>query len=592
MELKKQIFDFKKQLLVLGLVAFGLNANTLFNQYALDDTVVLTGNSLVQQGVKGIPKLFTSELFYGFDKKGTDLSEARYRPLALVLFAIEYQLFGKNPLVSHLINVLLFVLLIILLYQLLHRYLFHERNSYLAFVTCLLFAVHPIHTEVIANVKSRDELITFILIICSSIALIRYDIKRSYLLLATGLSCFFLALLTRESAFTFVAVFPLLLYFFRKKELKASLLYILPLLIVFLMYLGLRVWLVPFQNSARLDILNSPFMNASPGEAFATKVYILFKYLSLLFYPYPLSFDYGYNQIPYVALSSAPFIFSFIVLAGLAGYGIYTFRKRSFASFCIIYFFIHISLVSNFVFDVGTTLADRFLFQASLAFCMAVAAIFIYGMRRNKLIPGVVLSLVIMLFCVKTYSRNLEWKNNETLFFKDVESTPNSVRANLYAAKQYIIKARSEANPDVKHEYYNKVIFYDDRILAIYPHYKYIYEDLGIAYFGLRDYMKAAEFWMKAYALAPGDAEAKKRLDMLSDVLYNEGNRYFGLGQTENAIQSYRKSVELNDANVDAWYNLGGSYFMQNDTKDGIEAWMNVQRLSPGRALDRTKFSK
>ena len=167
-------FSTSHQLIVLMLLAIGLNVNTLFNDYELDDCVVLTQNSLVKQGLKGIPKLLTTDYVYGYSSQSNILSGARYRPLSLLLFAVGYQIFGAKTFISYLISVLLFALLILLLYKLLTEHIFKEQQSYLAFITCMLFAVHPIHTEVIANVKSRDEIITFIFIIISMMAIIKY----------------------------------------------------------------------------------------------------------------------------------------------------------------------------------------------------------------------------------------------------------------------------------------------------------------------------------------------------------------------------------------------------------------------------------
>ncbi|MBK9525757.1 MAG: hypothetical protein IPO39_13735 [Bacteroidetes bacterium] len=225
MQLSKDIstgLTTSQQLIVLLLLAFGLNFNTLFHEYALDDAVVLTGNTLVQKGVAGIPEILSHELFYGLEKQESDLSGGRYRPFALIVFALEVQFFGINPFVSHLINVLLFVFLIALLFRLLQKYIFRELNPNLAFLTCLLFVVHPIHTEVIANVKSRDELIAFILLLLSAFSILRYLKNRKLLSLLPAAFCFFISLLTRESAIPFIGIVPLTAYFFYNQSIKKS----------------------------------------------------------------------------------------------------------------------------------------------------------------------------------------------------------------------------------------------------------------------------------------------------------------------------------------------------------------------------------
>ncbi|MCX6292581.1 MAG: tetratricopeptide repeat protein [Bacteroidetes bacterium] len=589
---KKYISNTRHQVMILLLLALGLNINTLFNEYALDDLVVLTGNSLVEKGIKGIPEILTKEYFYGLDKKESDLSGGRYRPFALVLFAVEYQFFGANPFVSHLINVLLFVLLIYLLYRLLHEHLLRDRHGSLAFFTCLLFVVHPIHTEVIANVKSRDELITLVLLLTSAFAIIRYVEKRSPILLVPALLCFFLALLTRESAVPFIGMVPLIAYFFYHQSVKKSLQLSLPLIAVFIVYLGIRVSVVGYGHIGNKDILNYPFVYASPTEAFATKVFLMIKYLWLLVFPHPLSFDYGYNEIPYISIGSVKFILSFMAIAGLLAYAVFTFHKRALFSFCILFFALTIFLFSNFVIDIGAPLAERLLFLPSLAFCIVIATWYLKYETKNIAVTNAIMLIVLILFSVKTIQRNFEWKNNATLFFADVKTCPNSVRTNLYAGQQCLLKAKSETDKAIKAEYYKKTIFYDERILSIYPHYRYIYEDLGFAYFGLNNFWKAADQWLQSYRLDLSNQGAKKRVDMLSDVFYNNGNNSYRTGAVDSAIVFYKKAVELNENNVDAWYNLGGSYFLINDTKNGIEAWQNVLRLAPNHPLDRERFQK
>ncbi|MBK6447391.1 MAG: hypothetical protein IPF81_19540 [Bacteroidetes bacterium] len=359
MQLSKDIstgLTTSQQLIVLLLLAFGLNFNTLFHEYALDDAVVLTGNTLVQKGVAGIPEILSHELFYGLEKQESDLSGGRYRPFALIVFALEVQFFGINPFVSHLINVLLFVLLIALLFRLLQKYIFRELNPNLAFLTCLLFVVHPIHTEVIANVKSRDELIAFILLLLSAFSILRYLKNRKLISLLPAALCFFISLLTRESAIPFIGIIPLVAYFFYNQSIKKALLLSIPLFSIFILYMIIRISVVGLSHSTDRDVLNSPFILATASEAFATKIFLFAKYIGLLFLPYPLTFDYGYNQIPYINLHSFSFIFSAILLVALVLISLLSFKTRSLLSFCILFFFLTLFPFTNFIMDIGRRL--------------------------------------------------------------------------------------------------------------------------------------------------------------------------------------------------------------------------------------------
>lgn len=580
-----------QQLILLLLLAFGLNFNTLCNEYALDDAVVLTGNSLVQKGIHGIPEILTKEMFFGLDKAESNLSGGRYRPAALVIFAIEYHFFGCTPFISHLLNVLLFVLGIALLYKILQVYLFKDQHPYLAFLTCLLFVVHPVHTEVIANVKSRDELIAFVLLLITAFTIFWYIRDRKIIWILLGTLSYFLALLTRESAVPFIGIVPLVAYFFYNQSIKKSILMALPLLAVFILYMIVRVSVVGFSTSTDKDVLNSPFILATPSEAFATKMFLLVKYLVLLVFPYPLTFDYGFDQIPYVELLSVKFILSTLLILSLLVIAALGFRTRSMVSFSILFFMLTIFLFANFVIDIGAPLAERLLFQPSIAFCIVVALLYFKTVPKAKNAVKGVMVVLLLLCSVYTVARNRDWKNNDTLFFTDVETVPNSVRANLYAAKQYITKAKKDPDPAGKETNFRKAIYYDERILEIYPHCRFIYEDLGFAYFGINNYLKAADLWIKASILDPENKGTQKRKIMISDVLYNQGNNFYRNGNFQAAITYYEKAVAANPENTDAWYNLGGSYFRLKDTKNGLEAWQNVMRLDPERALDTELFS-
>ncbi|MCX6296745.1 MAG: DUF1736 domain-containing protein [Bacteroidetes bacterium] len=586
----------KNQLLLLVLITIGLNFNTLFNSYALDDGVVMTENSCVEKGFKGIPEILTKDLFYGFDKTSGDLSEARYRPFTLIIFAVEHQFFGENPLVSHLINVLLFTLLIVLLYELLNDHIFKNKNNYISFISCLLFAFHPIHTEVIANVKSRDEIIAFIFIISLLLMFFKYVNmpKKKYLVI--GSLFFFIALLTRESALTFIAVVPLCLFYFSNSSVKRSLLLSIPLLIVSMGYLYIRHVII---NDAQAtgtivstNILNAPFLYATPSEAFATKVFILLKYIGLLIFPHPLSFDYGFNQIPYIDIFSFRFILSALTLILLILPAIKLIGQKSIYSFCILYFFITISIVSNFVVDVGTPLSERFLFQPSLAFCIVLAALYTQFISRSKFLVQGTLLIILIAFSIKTIARNSVWKNNETLALTDVNSATNSERVNHYAMELYILKANAENVPQLKNELFRKAVFHGERTLSIYPVNPVVIMELGTAYYGLGDYFKTANLWIKNKKLIPDDPKATYWLTFLSDMLYKQGNGFLEQGNAEGANKCFKSAVGLNEKNVEALYNLGGSYLIIKDTIQASKIWEQVKIMSPDHPFKKEDFIK
>lgn len=569
---KSASFTTKTQLILLIFLAIALNFNTLFNGYVVDDVVVLTDNTLVQKGFRGIPEILTTNLFYGVGLKNVDLPGGRYRPFSLVIFAIEHQFFGDNPYVSHLINVLLFALLVALLFILLKRHIFKSLHTQLAFVTCLIFVVHPIHTEVIANVKSRDEILAFIFIIASSLSYIRYTENRSFTKFIFSLLFFFIALLTRESAVPMVVCVPLVAYFFFNQTLKKALLQSIPFFVVFCIYFILRLSIVGLSGAVDTDIRNAPFLFATPTEAFATKIFIVLKYFWILVFPHPLSFDYSYNQIPYIEIFSFQFLVSFLILTGLIVYSVYTLKNRSLISFSVIYFFATIFLFTNILFNIGAPFAERLLFQPSLAICIVFALLYIKAKEKQLILSASLLIIIVLLFSFKTYSRNSDWKDDETLCFSDIKSTPNSLRLNLFISAFNNSKADQEKDSVKKNHLLNESILWDKKVTAIFPDYPDIYADMGIKYLELTEYDNAQKSLLKAYRYFPNSHIIKGYIQTLGDAFYNEGNRYCRLGNVNEAIINYTKALKLNKNNSDAWNNLSKCYLFKGDMENAENA--------------------
>ena len=192
--------------LVLALLSIALYANTLAFDYALDDGLVFTDNPIVLKGIAGLPEIFSRDTFYGVFQEKTPrlLPGGRYRPFTLAMFAMEYELFGLNPMIGHLVNVLLYAGLCVLIYRLLNRLLPPENGTrwYLSvpFLTALLFTAHPLHTEVVANIKGRDELVSLLGSVTALFFSTRYVEDRRFLRLIFSFAAFSVLLSPHRSA--------------------------------------------------------------------------------------------------------------------------------------------------------------------------------------------------------------------------------------------------------------------------------------------------------------------------------------------------------------------------------------------------------
>ena len=135
--------------------AFLLYVNSISYEYTMDDDIFFLKHTSVRKGFSGMGEIWSYGSMEKFDN--TQGVQA-YRPILLVVFAVEKELFGFNPAVSHFINVALYVLIALALYRVL-RLLLRDVHPYIIALVTVCFIAHPLHTEVVASVKSRDELL-------------------------------------------------------------------------------------------------------------------------------------------------------------------------------------------------------------------------------------------------------------------------------------------------------------------------------------------------------------------------------------------------------------------------------------------------
>lgn len=210
---------------VLFGLAFLLYANTLGNSYNMDDELVTRGHKLTSKGISAIGEIFRSP--YYSDNMGYAYG---YRPMVHVSFALEHQFFGDNPQVSHFFNVLLYGLCVLFLFRLLTMWA-GEKNRLFAALATLLFVLHPVHVEVVASIKNRDELLALLFGLLSGIAFSKGTQKQNWLQFLLASAWFFLALLSKKSMYPLAMVYPLALVILYNYPLKKILLYALFLVI-------------------------------------------------------------------------------------------------------------------------------------------------------------------------------------------------------------------------------------------------------------------------------------------------------------------------------------------------------------------------
>jgi protein O-mannosyl-transferase len=608
-----------------------LYVNTITHQFTQDDAIVIYDNMYTTKGVSGLKGLFTKDTFFGFFKeegKAKLVSGGRYRPFTPAMFALEYQLVGKSPWLGHLINILLYGFLCLMVYKLLISLICHKEDSeskrYLVFAAALIFAAHPLHTEAIANIKGRDEIMSMLGSIIALFAMLKYvDSKQTKYIILACIS-FFIAFLSKENTITFLAVIPLSLYYFRDMNAKEAMMKSAILLLPTILFLIIRASVLgndfggtpmELMNNPYLKLVNGSYVPFDLGEKMATIMFTLGKYVQLLVLPHPLTHDYYPRYIDIMHFSDISVLISlglYMIIAFLALKGL---KTKHIIGFSCAYFIITLSIVSNIVFPIGTNMSERFMFMPSLGFAILIG----YFMQQyifekfGKQMFYISLGVIISLYSIKTITRNFVWESDYTLFTTDVKTSKNSAKVLNAAGGALTTEAANEKNETKRREMLSQSIEYLNQAILVHPTYKNAYLIMGNAHYYLKEYDKAIAVYesalnidpefkdaqtnlaitlrdagrqagevennleksesllIRSYQLTPNDSETLRLLGVVNGI---KGNHL-------EAVKYFTKIVEVDPKNATGFVNLSNAYRNAGDLINADKYMKNALAIDP-----------
>lgn len=586
--------------LMLFILSIALYCNTFGHQFTQDDAIVIYDNVYVSEGIGGWHDIFTKDSFSGFFK-GQDKSElvsgGRYRPFSIAFFALVYELFGSAPAIYHILAVLFYALLVVLLFRVV-LYFVPEKmkgsSRIFAFLSALLFAAHPIHTEVVANVKGLDETFSLTFSLLALLAAFRFLKSGRWIFLPFVCLSLFIALLSKESAAVFVVVIPSVLFFWKTTN-KAKNLF-LPTILVFLtfgLYWVIRTNIVganfgdpPFEmmNNPFIKFENGQYLNFKSGEKVASIIIGIGKYIQLLFFPHPLTHDYYPRHFGVYQMSDLATIMSVVMNGTLMLIALIGIKKKSFLSLCIAFFYVGIAMVSNVFFPIGTHLSERFLFVPSIAFVLILAYFFVLWHRQssNKIIMPIALTLVLGLYSLKTVSRNSVWKNDFTLFTTDVKTSVNSAKVRNAAGGALLTASQEESDQAKKNEMIYEAIGHLTRAVEIHPNYKEAHLLLGNGNWYIQNFDASILSYENALRINPYYDIARTNLL----IVLKEGAREVGGKQRDfsRAIAYLHKALILEPDDAHTIALLGTAYGSSGDHRTAIEYFTKAIALNPNEA--------
>jgi hypothetical protein len=499
--------------LLLVAASFGLYSASIKYGYVLDDEMVIWKNAYVQEGVSGIGKIFKYDSFMGYFQKKEDLQRlegGRYRPLSLATFAAEISLLGNpaptdeqkkaaklpeqmakitrgEPWLSHTINILLYGLTGALLFRILLGFFPLSANKRwwfsAAFAGGLLFVFHPLHTESVANIKGRDEILALMCSLGALWAMMKYfDTQKKAWQWTSGV-IFLLGLFSKENTLTFLAVIPLSVWFFGRVSFGRALSAAWPLLAATFLFLIFRQKALGFwldHGKAVNDLMNDSFLGMSFGEKLATIFLTLGWYIKLLFAPWPLTHDYYPYHVPKVNWLDWRALLSLALYAGMAVWAYFNLRKRNLPAYTFVFFIATISIVSNLFVSVGSFMNERFAFMPSVAFCMLAGWFLMEQLPKWLKIDGNQVNWigalgimgVLGVYAMLTVKRVPDWQSAFTLNASAVVNSPGSARAqSFYATAVYQELYINAKTKEEKLRWVDTMDYHIQRAIEIYPDY-------------------------------------------------------------------------------------------------------------------------
>jgi tetratricopeptide (TPR) repeat protein len=479
----------KREALVLAILPVLLYLSSVSFGFVLDDKIVIEENQFVREGIGGIGKILATETLAGFiGEEQNVVAGSRYRPLSLVSFAIENGLYGLNPAMSHLINVLLYGITCLVLFRVFS--IFTSENSEspwyfrLPFVAALFFALHPLHSEVVANIKGRDEMLALLFSLTALLLTLRYlRSKKPMSLFLSGL-VFLLALLAKENSITFLAIVPLSIFVFSNEKARSISIAMAPLVASTAIFLILRHHatgnFLLGSGEEVTELMNNPFVAASTAEKYATIFYTWGLYLKLLFFPHPLTHDYYPYHVPLVGFADLRAIIPVVLYLAMAAFAVLKFRKGNIVSWSILFFLATFSVVSNLFFPIGTFMNERFMYMPSVGFCLFLAWILTRRLpvwlearpSLSRVVPVGIAVAFALGFSLKTFARVPDWESDMSLNRAGARISTGSARINCYMGYSLYGVALGERDEARKQELLDEAAFYLDRSLKIYPSYR------------------------------------------------------------------------------------------------------------------------
>ena len=385
--------------------------NALPNAFILDDVLIVAGNEHIRH-ISPFQLLLQS--YWG------DLNHAGiYRPLTILSFSLEYPIWHLWAPGFHLVNLLLHTLNGWLVFLLVSGLL---ESPVAALAAAVVYIIHPMQTEAVVSIVGRSELLAATFFFTAWLAFRKGR---------TGLAAlaYVLAVLSKESAITFpaIAMLDVALCSGGIRKVVESWRRFAVLAACGIAYLALRFHVLGGLGVPPSGQYLGGAMTLTQRWITSGRVFI--QYLRLLIAPVRVTGDYDFNSIPVATLRDWDAWLGLILVAALLGTAVRFAKKKPAITTGILFFFVALLPVSNWIMPIALLMAERFLYTPAFGF--ALLAGMAWAGIRDKGVQRVVAAGAVAVAIPLCISHNYIWQDTLTFHENAARSLPQNAHARL-----------------------------------------------------------------------------------------------------------------------------------------------------------------
>jgi tetratricopeptide (TPR) repeat protein len=489
---------------------------------------------------------------------------ANYHPLTMISLAINYQLSGLDPFSYSLFNLLFHLINTGLVFYFI--YLVSGKKLFVAFLTAVIFGIHPMHVESVAWISERKDVLYTLFFLLALIQYWKYLQQGKKLSYWLCFLFFLLSLLSKPAAIVFPLVLFLLDYWKGAAVNRKLFVEKLPF---FLFAILFAVMTLRIQSStAMADLHVFPLWTRLFFACYGVMIYLV-RFLI----PYPLS---SFHPFPPAANLGWPVLGSPIFIIALALF-LWFMRKKKIFVFGTFFYIFNLLLVLQII-SVGLTItSERYTYipYIGLAF-IGSSLLEKFSNGLGKYSSWSIASIIILAFGFISFQHIGVWKNSATLWTNVIEHYPNSSYARTNRANFTIGLAQSPSNKSKADSLLQQAL--EDCNIAVQQ------DPIHIPGYQNRINVFLI-FNRNQEALA--DAESLTRLDPANPAGYlTKGIVYSKIKEPDKALINLNKTLELNPSSITA-LNLRGTLLVNNYQRfsDALPDFNKAISLNPSADL-------